>query len=76
MAQIRHYPLVAHVRGAASAQQLLWKGGKLRRSGRSLSFWFQPLSANLAEVPLDDRELAFIFHARRPTFRRPCARGR
>jgi hypothetical protein len=31
MAQIKHYPVVAHIRGAPSAQQLLWKGGKLRR---------------------------------------------
>src|ERR1035437_4298464 len=75
MAQIKHYPLVAHVRGAASAQQLLWTGGKLRRSGRSLSFWFQPLSANLAEVPLDDRELAFIFHARTADFQEAVCQG-
>ena len=75
MAQIRHYPVVAHVRGAASAQQLLWKGGKLRRSGRSLSFWFQPLSANLAEVPLDDRELAFMFHARTADFQEAVCQG-
>jgi regulator of protease activity HflC (stomatin/prohibitin superfamily) len=75
MAQIRHYPGVAHVRGAASAQQLLWKGGELRRSGRSLSFWFQPLSANLAEVPLDDRELAFIFHARTADFQEAVCQG-
>jgi hypothetical protein len=75
MAQINHYPLVSHVRGAPSAQQLLWKGGKLRRSGRGLSFWFQPLSANLAEVPLDDRELAFLFHARTADFQEAVCQG-
>ena len=75
MAQINHYPAVAHLRGAPSAQQLLWKGGRLRRSGRGLSFWFQPLSANLAEIPLDDRELAFIFHARTADFQEAVCQG-
>jgi hypothetical protein len=75
MAQIKHYPVAAHLRGAASAQQLLWKGGRLRRSGRGLSFWFQPLSANLAEVPLDDRELSFIFHARTADFQEAVCQG-
>jgi regulator of protease activity HflC (stomatin/prohibitin superfamily) len=75
MAQITHYPLVAHLRGAPSAQQLLWKGGKLRRSGRGLAFWFQPLSANLAEIPLDDRELAFLFHARTADFQDAVCQG-
>jgi hypothetical protein len=75
MAQIKHYPVVAHLRGAPSAQQLLWKGGRLRRSGRGLSFWFQPLSANLAEIPLDDRELAFIFHARTADFQEAVCQG-
>ena len=75
MAHIRHFPLVAHVRGAASAQLLLWKGGRLRRSGRGIAFWFQPLSANLAEVPLDDRELAFLFHARTADFQDAVCQG-
>ena len=75
MAQIKHYPVAAHLRGAPSAQQLLWKGGKLRRSGRGLSFWFQPLSANLAELPLDDRELAFIFHSRTADFQEAVCQG-
>jgi len=75
MAQIRHFPFLAHARGTASAQLLLWKGGRLRRSGRGLSFWFQPLSANLAEIPLDDRELAFLFHARTSDFQDAVCQG-
>ena len=75
MAHIKHFPVLAHVRGAPSAQQLLWKGGKLRRSGRGLTFWFQTLSANLAEVPLDDRELAFLFHARTADFQDAVCQG-
>jgi regulator of protease activity HflC (stomatin/prohibitin superfamily) len=75
MAEIKQYLGTSHVRGAPSAQLLLWKGGQLRRSGRGLAFWFQPLSANLAEVPLDDRELAFLFHARTSDFQEAVCQG-
>jgi hypothetical protein len=75
MAQIKHYPLFSHVRGAPSAQLMLWKGGRLRRAGRGIAFWFQPLSANLAEVPLDDRELTFLFHGRTSDFQEAVCQG-
>jgi regulator of protease activity HflC (stomatin/prohibitin superfamily) len=75
MAQITHYPLVSHVRGQASSQTLYWKGGRLRRSGRGLSFFFRALSANLAEVPLDDRDLTFLFHGRTSDFQDVVVQG-
>jgi regulator of protease activity HflC (stomatin/prohibitin superfamily) len=75
MAQIRHYPLVSHVRGQASSQQLYWKGGALLRSGRGLSFFFRALSANIAEVPLDDRDLTFLFHGRTADFQDVTVQG-
>jgi regulator of protease activity HflC (stomatin/prohibitin superfamily) len=75
MAQITHYPLVSHVRGQASSQLLYWKAGRLRRSGRGLSFFFRALSANLAEVPLDDRDLTFLFHGRTMDFQDVVIQG-
>ena len=33
-------------------------------SGGGVAFWFRPLSAALSEVPVDDRELPLLFHAR------------
>ncbi len=33
-----------------------------------LSFWFRPLTAVLSEVPVDDRELPLLFHARTADF--------
>lgn len=75
MAQITHYPLVSHVRGQASSQTLYWKGGRLRRNGRGLSFFFRALSANLAEVPLDDRDLTFLFHGRSSDFQDVVVQG-
>ncbi len=75
MAQISHYPFVSHVRGQASSQTLYWKGGRLRRSGRGLSFYFRSISANLAEVPLDDRDLTFLFHGRTSDFQDVVIQG-
>jgi regulator of protease activity HflC (stomatin/prohibitin superfamily) len=75
MAQITHYPFVSHVRGQASSQTLYWRSGHLRRSGRGLSFFFRALSANLAEVPLDDRDLTFLFHGRTRDFQDVVIQG-
>ena len=75
MATIRHYPLVSHVRGQASSQTLYWKNGELRRSGRGLAFFFRSLAANLAEVPLDDRDITFLFHGRTADFQDVVIQG-
>jgi regulator of protease activity HflC (stomatin/prohibitin superfamily) len=66
---------VRHVRGEPSAQLLYWKAGRLRRSGRGLSFWFTPLGASLAEVPLDDREIPLLFHGRSSDFQAVTVQG-
>jgi regulator of protease activity HflC (stomatin/prohibitin superfamily) len=36
--------------------------------GTGMSFWFRPLSAVLSEIPVDDRELPLLFHARTADF--------
>ncbi|MEY4577042.1 MAG: hypothetical protein RL701_1745 [Pseudomonadota bacterium] len=64
MAELRNLVVVRHLRADASAHVLHHAGGKLRRSGKGLSFWFLPLSASIAELPADDRELTLIVHAR------------
>ena len=38
--------------------------GSLIHDGTGLSFLYRPLSAVLSEVPVDDRELPLVFHAR------------
>jgi regulator of protease activity HflC (stomatin/prohibitin superfamily) len=75
MAQITHFPLLWHVRGEASSQLLVYRGGTLRRSGRGLALWFNPLSTNLAEVPLDDQELSYLFHGRSADFQDVVVQG-
>ena len=64
MATITRYPFIRHLRSAPTAHVVQLHHGKVRRSGAGLSFWFRPLSAVLSEVPLDDRELPLVAHAR------------
>ncbi len=64
MVQISHYPFLRHLRSVPSRHVMHFANGRLRRSGKGLAFWFQPLSASLAEIPCDDREQAFAFHGR------------
>ena len=68
MAHISRYPFVRHLRGTPTANVVVMRRGKVRRSGQGLSFWFRPLSAVISEVPVDDRELPTAFHARTADF--------
>jgi hypothetical protein len=64
MADIRSYPLVWHLRGAPTLHVRHLRRGRLVHDGTGLSFFFRPLTAVLSEVPVDDRELPLLFHAR------------
>lgn len=68
MADIARYPLVRHLRGSSTAHVEQIRNGKTIRAGVGASFWFRPLSAVLNEVPVDDRELPLLFHARTSDF--------
>ena len=64
MADIHPYPFLRHLRGAATSYIRHTLNGRVLHEGVAQSFWFRPLSAVLSEVPVDDRELPLIFHAR------------
>ncbi len=68
MADIARYPLVRHLRGSGTTHVEQIRNGRTVRSGVGASFWFRPLSAMLNEVPVDDRELPMLFHARTADF--------
>ncbi len=68
MADLTRFTFWKHLRTEESAYVLHTKGGKTVREGRGLSFWFLPLNASIAEVPLDDRELPILFHGRSAEF--------
>lgn len=75
MAEITRYPFVSHLRADATSHILHYGGGALRHGGRGLSLWFTPMSASLAEVPVDARELPLMFHGRSSDFQDVSAQG-
>jgi regulator of protease activity HflC (stomatin/prohibitin superfamily) len=75
MADIQRYPLIRHLRGAPTVHVRHQHRGKLVREGTGLAFWFRPLSAVLSEVPIDDRELPLLFHARTHDFQDLTVQG-
>jgi regulator of protease activity HflC (stomatin/prohibitin superfamily) len=75
MAQITNLVVARHLRADASSHVLHYRGAKLVRSGRGLAFWFLPLSASVAELPMDDRELSVLFHGRSSDFQDVTAQG-
>src|SRR5450756_1299438 len=64
MATITRYPFVRHLRTVPTAHVLHLQTGRTRHDGAGLAFWFRPLSAVISEVPIDDRELSLVAHAR------------
>jgi regulator of protease activity HflC (stomatin/prohibitin superfamily) len=68
MADITRYPLARHLRSTPTQHVRHLRRGKLVHDGTGLSFFFRPLSAVLSEVPVDDRELPLLFHARTADF--------
>src|SRR5215831_11045706 len=68
MADVRSYPLARHLRGTVTAHVRHLRRGELVHEGTGLSFFFRPLAAVISEVPVDDRELPLLFHARTADF--------
>jgi regulator of protease activity HflC (stomatin/prohibitin superfamily) len=68
MADITRFPFVRHLRGTATMHVEHLRNGRARHGGTGASFWFRALSAVLSEVPVDDRELPLLFHARTADF--------
>ncbi|MEJ2019808.1 MAG: SPFH domain-containing protein [Maritimibacter sp.] len=60
MAQIKRYVVANQLRAEASQHIQYFRKGVLVKSGRGLSFWFDPNGASLTEVPMNDRELIFM----------------
>ena len=75
MAEITGLGAIRHLRADAASHVLAYEGGRLRRTGRGLSFWFLPMSTSIAEVPVDDRDQSFLFHARSADFQDVTVQG-
>lgn len=75
MADIRSYWLFRHLRSETSNHVLHYKRGALVGSGRGLSYWFLPMSASIAEVPVDDREVPLALSARTSDYQDVSVQG-
>ena len=64
MAEIKHFGYLNHLRADSSRHVIRYRRGAVVASGRGLTFWYQPLNTGLVEIPVDDREFPFLFHAR------------
>ncbi len=68
MADITRYPFLRHLRSTPTAYVIHQRGSTTVHAGPGAAFWFRPLSAVLSEVPVDDRELPLLMHARTADF--------
>jgi regulator of protease activity HflC (stomatin/prohibitin superfamily) len=64
MADIKRYPIARHLRSTPTAYVIHTSASETKHSSAGAAFWFRPLSAALSEVPIDDRELPLMAHAR------------
>ena len=64
MADIKRFPIAHHLRSTPTSYVVHTNAGRERHSGPGAAFWFRPLSAALSEVPVDDRGLPLVAHAR------------
>jgi regulator of protease activity HflC (stomatin/prohibitin superfamily) len=75
MAEIKNWGIVRHLRADPTSHVLYFRSARLVASGRGLTFWFFPLKASVAEVPVDDREMPLLFHGRTLDFQDVTAQG-
>ncbi|WP_261553938.1 SPFH domain-containing protein [Frankia tisae] len=68
MADISRVPFLCHLRGTPTAYIRHQRGAAAAHEGVGLVFWYRPRTAVISEVPVDDRELAVLFHARTADF--------
>ncbi|MEU9042895.1 MULTISPECIES: SPFH domain-containing protein [unclassified Kitasatospora] len=68
MADITRRFGLRHLRAVPTAHIRHLRRGRVAHDGAGLAFWFRPLTAAISEVPVDDREIAMLFHARTSDF--------
>ncbi|MEO3748948.1 SPFH domain-containing protein [Plantactinospora sp. B5E13] len=68
MSDVKRRLFLRHLRGTPTSWVRHHVRGQVRHEGVGLSFWYRPLVSVLSEVPVDDRELPLLFHARTSDF--------
>jgi regulator of protease activity HflC (stomatin/prohibitin superfamily) len=75
MADITRTLFLRHLRSSATSYVRHTRRGRLAHEGVGQSFWYRPLDAVLSEVPVDDRELPMLFHARTRDYQDVAVQG-
>ena len=75
MADIKSRGPFRQLRSDASVHIQRFRKGRPVQAGRGLAFWFLPDGASIAEIPMDDRDLPFIFHSRSQDFQDLTVQG-
>ncbi|WP_432514479.1 SPFH domain-containing protein [Kineococcus sp. SYSU DK001] len=68
MADISKRLFARHLRSTPTTHVIHHRRGRLAHRGTGQAFWFRPLNATLSELPVDDRELPLVLHARTADF--------
>jgi regulator of protease activity HflC (stomatin/prohibitin superfamily) len=68
MADVTRRLFLRHLRGTPTLWVRHVVRGTVKHDGTGQSFWYRALTAVLSEVPIDDRELPLLFHARTADF--------
>ncbi|MCA8946876.1 MAG: SPFH domain-containing protein, partial [Planctomycetes bacterium] len=64
MAAITKLGLLRHLRAEPNQHILHYRAGKLARQGAGLAYWFMPMSASIALLPVEDAEATTLLHER------------
>jgi len=75
MAEVRNYGPLRLLSSDASVHIQRYKRGRRIQSGRGLAFWFAPDGTSIAEIPMDDRDLPFLFNSRSKDFQEITVQG-
>lgn len=68
MATLSFYPFLRHLRAEPNQYILHYRGGRLVTEGAGIAYWFSPLSASVAQIPVEDLETTFVLHERTSDF--------
>ncbi len=68
MAHLNRLTFFRHLRAEPNQYILHYRKGNLARSGAGLAYWFLPLSAAVAQVPVEDIETTFVLKERSADF--------
>ncbi len=60
--------MIGHLRAEPNQFVLHFQNGRVTRAGAGLAYWFMPLSAALAEVPVEDIATTFVLNGRSRDF--------